>query len=74
MQEDLPPSSEPEVSHSGYNVNLVWASDDTGPGTICLVTAREDSMLDEEAPQSRAPGMGQLGSEENLGCPITKKE
>ena len=35
MQDVNPPLSfELEVSHTGYDHNLVWASEDTGPGLI----------------------------------------
>ena len=64
---------EPEVGCTGYDPNLVRASDDTGPGSVSPVTAKENKMLDEE-PQTRALGMGRPGLDENPGHSITKKE
>ena len=56
MQEvSPPPGFEPEVSHTGYDHNLVWASENTGLGSNSPVTKREDRMLDED-PQTKAPG------------------
>ena len=69
-----PPGFEPKFGHSGYDVNLVRPSDNTAPGTVSLVTQREDRMLDEEPPQTRASGTGRLGSDKNPCCPITKKK
>ena len=63
MQEShLPPGFEPEVSRSGYDVNLV-RSNPTEPGSTSPVTARENEMLDGAA--SRAPGAGWLGTNED---------
>ena len=70
---DPPLGFEPEFSHTGYDHNLVRASEDMGPGSTSPVTAREDRML-EEGPQLRAPRTGRLGPDENSGCLITKKE
>ena len=69
----LPLGFEPKVGHMGYDPNLVWASEDTGLGSVSPVTAREDRMLDKE-PQTKAPGMGRPGPDENPSRPITKKE
>ena len=73
-EENRTPGFEPEFSCSGYDVNLVQPSDDTVPGATSLVTAQEDGLLDEETPQAKVPGMGRPGSDENPGCPITKKK
>ena len=72
--EDAPSGFEPEVSHSGYDVNLVWHSGDTAPGLTSPVTAQENQLLDEDAGLTRAPGTGRPGTEENPGRPITKKK
>ena len=45
---NAPPGFEPEFSHSGYDVNLVWHSDNTALGSISPVMAQESQMLDEE--------------------------
>ena len=67
MQEThSPPGFEPEVSRSGYDVNLVHTNP-TEPGSASPVTAGEDKMLDEEA-NSRTPGAGRPGTNENPGC------
>ena len=66
MQESHAPSGfEPEVSRSGYDVNLVHTNP-TEPGSASPVMAREDKMLDEEA-NSRTPGTGRSGTDENPG-------
>ena len=66
MQEShSPPGFEPEVSRSGYDVNLV-RTNPTEPGSTSPVTAREDKMLD--GANSRTPGAGQPGTDENPGC------
>ena len=66
MQEShSPPGFEPEVSRSGYDVNLV-CTNPTEPGSASLVTVGEDKMLDEGA-NSRTPGAGWLGTDENAG-------
>ena len=65
--EDAPSGFEPEVSRSGYDVNLVWHSGNTAPGSISLVIAQENQLLDEDAGLTRAPGTGRLGTEENPG-------
>ena len=53
MQEShSPPGFEPEVSRSGYDVNLV-RTNPTEPGSASPVMAREDKMLDEAI--SRTP-------------------
>ena len=70
---DPPLGFEPELGHSGYDHNLVQASEDTGPGSTSPITAQEDRMLDTE-PLMRAPGTGRPGLDENPGRPITKKE
>ena len=65
MQEShSPPGFEPEVSRSGYDVNLV-RTNPTEPGLASPVTAREDKMLD--GANSRTPGAGRLGTDENSG-------
>ena len=65
MQESHPPLGfEPEVSRSGYDVNLV-CSNPTEPGSTSPVTARENEMLDGVT--SRTPGAGQLGTNEDPG-------
>ena len=65
MQESRPPPGfEPEVTRSGYDVNLVR----TNPAELGLtspVMARENKMLDEAV--SRTPGAGQPGTDENSG-------
>ena len=66
MQEShSPPGFEPEVTRSGYDVNLVHTNP-TEPGLASPVTAREDKMLDEAI--SRTPGAGRPGTDENSGC------
>ena len=65
MQESHPPLGfEPEVTRSGYDVNLV-RTNPTEPGSTSLVTAWEDKMLDEAV--SRTPGAGRPGTDENSG-------
>ena len=65
MQESHPPLGfEPEVSRSGYDVNLVH-SNPTEPGSTSPVTARENEMLDGAT--SRTPGAGRLGANEDPG-------
>ena len=59
-----PPGFEPEVSRSGYDVNLVH-SNPTELGSTSPVTARENEMLDGAT--SRTPGAGQLGTNEDPG-------
>ena len=71
---NAPPGFEPEFGHSGYNVNLVRHSDNTAPGSISPVTEQENQMLDEGSTQTKAPGMGRPGTEENPGHPITNKK
>ena len=66
MQEShSPPGFEPEVSRSRYDVNLV-RTNPTDPGSASPVMAREDKMLDEGA-NSRTPGTGRQGTDENPG-------
>ena len=66
MQESHPPPGfEPEVSRSGYDVNLV-CSNPTKLGSTSPVTARENEMLDGAT--SRTPGAGRLGTNEDPGC------
>ena len=66
MQESHPPPGfEPEVSRSGYDVNLVH-SNPTEPGSTSLVTARENEMLDGVT--SRTPGASRPGTNEDPGC------
>ena len=57
-----PPGFEPEVSKSGYDVNLV-RSNPTEPGSTSQVTARENKMLDGAT--SRTPGAGWPGTKED---------
>ena len=65
MQESQPPPGfEPEVSRSGYDVNLV-RSDLAEPGSTSLVTAMENQMLDGVT--SRTPGAGWPASKEDPG-------
>ena len=65
MQESHPPPSfEPEVSRSGYDVNLV-RSNPTEPGLTSPVKARENKMLDGVT--SRTPGAGLSGTNEDPG-------
>ena len=71
---NAPPGFEPEFSHLGYDVNLVRHSDNAALGSISPVTAQENQMLDEGSAQTKAPGMGRLGMEENPGHPITNKK
>ena len=72
--EDATSGFEPEVSRLGYDVNLVWRSGDTAPGSTSLVTAQENQLLDEDTGLTRAPGTGRPGTEENPVRPITKKK
>ena len=66
MQESHSPLGfEPEVTRSGYNVNLS-CTNPTEAGLASQVTPREDKMLDEVI--SRTPGAGQPGTDENSGC------
>ena len=66
MQESHSPLGfEPEVTRSGYDVNLV-RTNPTELGSASPVTAREDKMLDEAV--SRTPGAGRLCTDENPGC------
>ena len=66
MQESQPPPGfEPEVSRSGYDVNLVH-SNPTEPGSTSPVTAMENEMLDGAS--SRTPGAGRPGTNEDPGC------
>ena len=66
MQESHAPSGfEPEVTRSGYDVNLV-CTNPTEPGSASPVTARQDKMLDEEV-SSKTPGAGRPGTNENPG-------
>ena len=75
MQDVNAPSGfKPEFGHTGYDVNLVRPSDDTAPGSTSLVMAQENQMLDKDPAQTKAPGVGRLGSDENPGRPITKKK
>ena len=65
MQESQPPPGfEPEVSRSGYDVNLV-RSEPPEPGSTSPVTAMENKMLDGAT--SRTPGAGRLGTKEDPG-------
>ena len=65
MQESQPPPGfEPEVSRSGYDVNLV-RSDPAEPGSTSPVMAMENQMLDGAS--SRTPGAGWLGTKEDPG-------
>ena len=62
MQESQPPLGfEPEVSRSGYDVNLVH-SNPTEPGLTSPVMVMENEMLDGTT--SRTPGAGWLGIKE----------
>ena len=72
--EDATSGFEPEVSCSGYDVNLVQHSGNTAPGSTSPVTAQENQLLDEDAGLARAPGTGRPGTEENPCRPITKKK
>ena len=63
MQESHPPLGfEPEVSRSGYDVNLV-CSNPTELGSTSLVTVRENEMLDGAT--SRTHGAGRPGTSED---------
>ena len=65
MQEShSPPGFEPEVSRSGYDVNLVHTNP-TEPGSASPVSVGEDKMLD--GANSRTPEAGRLGTDENPG-------
>ena len=65
MQESHPPLDfEPEVSRSGYDVNLVH-SNPTEPGSTSPVTVRENKMLDGVT--TRTPGAGRPGTNEDPG-------
>ena len=72
--EDATSGFESKVSHLGYDVNLIQHSGDTAPSSTSPVTAQENQLLDEDTGLTRAPGTGQLGTEENPGRPITKKK
>ena len=58
------PGFEPEVTRSGYDVNMVHTNP-TEPGSASPVMAWEDKMLDEAI--SRTPGAGRPGTNENSG-------
>ena len=65
MQESQPPPGfEPEVSRSGYDVNLVH-SNPTELESTSPVTAMENEMLDGAT--SRTPGAGRPGTKEDPG-------
>ena len=65
MQESQPPPGfEPEVSRSGYDVNLV-CSNPTKPGSTSLVMVMENQMLDGAS--SRTPGAGRPGTNKDPG-------
>ena len=65
MQESHPLLGfEPEVSRSGYDVNLVQ-SNPTELGSTSPVTVRENEMLDRVT--SRTPGAGRPGTNEDPG-------
>ena len=65
MQESHPPPGfEPEVSRSGYDINLV-CSNPTEPGLTSPVMAKENKMLDGVT--SRTPGAGREGTNEDPG-------
>ena len=65
MQESQPPLGfEPEVSRSGYDVNLV-CSNPTEPGSTSPVMAMENEMLDGAS--SRTPRAGRPGTNEDPG-------
>ena len=59
-----PPGFEPEVSRSGYDVNLV-CTNPTELGSASPVMAQEDKILD--GANSRTPGVGWPGTDENPG-------
>ena len=62
MQESHPPPGfEPEVSRSGYDVNLVCSN----PTELGLTSVRENEMLDGVT--SRTPGAGRPGTNEDPG-------
>ena len=63
--EDVTSGFEPEVSHLGYDVNLVRHSGNTAPGLTSPVTAQENQLLDEDTGLTRAPGTGRPRMEEN---------
>ena len=63
---NAPPGFDPEVGPSGYDLNLVWASDGGAPGSNSPVMEQEDKMLDEDT-QSRAPG---LDDQVPMGMPV----
>ena len=65
--EDEPMAFEPEVSRVGYDINLIWHSEDTAPGSTYPVTAQENQLLDEDPSLTRALGKGRPGNEENPG-------
>ena len=44
--EYAPLGFEPEVSQPGYDVNLIRHSGNTAPGSISLVTAQDNQLLD----------------------------
>ena len=71
---NAPLGFEPEFGHSGYDINLVRHSDNTMRGSIFPVMAQENQMLDEGSTQTKAPGTGRPGTEENPGHPITSKK
>ena len=52
---NVPLGFDPEVGHSGYNLNLVWLCDEGALGSNSPVMEWEDQMLDGDN-QSRAPG------------------
>ena len=72
--EDVTSGFEPEVSRSGYDVNLVQHSGNTSLDSTSPVTAQENQLLDEDTGLTRVPGTGRPGTEEHPGQPITKKK
>ena len=65
MQESHPPPGfEPEVSRTGYDVNLVHPNP-TEPGSTSPVMAKENEMLDGAT--SSTPGAGRPGNNEDPG-------
>ena len=65
--EDATSGFGPEVSPSGYDVNLIWHSSNTSPGSISPVTSQENQLLDKDAGLTKAPGTGRQRTEENPG-------
>ena len=67
-----PPGFKPEVSHTGYDHNLVQHLRTQDQGLIPQ-SPKEKTRCWMKTPQAKAPGNGRPGLDGNAGHPITKK-